>query len=153
MAQTKADRQAAAKAAATRKRNQQRAKSSTRGKKATSTRQAKAAGASVGQAKRAAGTAVSGLTSVAKSAGKAERPRPASPWRAGPGRREVASAEAAVSAFAAPGTNPGMGLPLLLIIIGIVLAILVNYVLGILVILVGLALLLIPRLSAGTRRV
>jgi hypothetical protein len=46
-----------------------------------------------------------------------------------------------------------MGLPLLLIIIGIVLAILVNYVLGILVILVGLALLLIPRLSAGTRRV
>lgn len=46
-----------------------------------------------------------------------------------------------------------MGLPLILIIIGIVLAILVNYLLGILVILIGLALLLVPRLSTGTRRV
>ena len=39
-----------------------------------------------------------------------------------------------------------MGLPLLLIIIGIVLAVLVHYALGIIVILIGLALLLIPRL-------
>ena len=47
-----------------------------------------------------------------------------------------------------------MGLPLLLIIIGIVLAILVNYALGIICILIGLALLIVPRLSGGgTRRV
>jgi hypothetical protein len=46
-----------------------------------------------------------------------------------------------------------MGLPVLLIVIGIVLAILVNYLLGIIVILIGLALLLIPRLGAGTSRV
>jgi hypothetical protein len=46
-----------------------------------------------------------------------------------------------------------MGLPLLLIVIGIILAVLVNYVLGIIVILIGLALLLIPRLRAGTSRV
>jgi succinate dehydrogenase/fumarate reductase cytochrome b subunit len=47
-----------------------------------------------------------------------------------------------------------MGLPLLLIIIGIVLAILVHYALGIVVILIGLALLIVPRLSGGgTRRV
>jgi succinate dehydrogenase/fumarate reductase cytochrome b subunit len=39
-----------------------------------------------------------------------------------------------------------MSLPLLLIIIGIVLAVLVHYALGIIVILIGLALLLIPRL-------
>ena len=38
-------------------------------------------------------------------------------------------------------------------VIGIVLAILVNYALGILVILIGLALILIPRLRTGTRRV
>ncbi|MDX6601380.1 MAG: hypothetical protein QOF85_401 [Solirubrobacterales bacterium] len=44
-----------------------------------------------------------------------------------------------------------MELSILLIIIGIVLAILVNYILGIIVILVGLAMLLLPRLS-GTRR-
>ena len=43
-----------------------------------------------------------------------------------------------------------MELPLLLIIIGIVLAILVHYVLGIIVVLIGLAMLLLPRL--GTRR-
>lgn len=43
-----------------------------------------------------------------------------------------------------------MELSILLIIIGIVLAILVNYILGIIVILVGLAMLLLPRL--GTRR-
>jgi hypothetical protein len=47
-----------------------------------------------------------------------------------------------------------MGLPLLLIIIGIVLAILVNYALGIICVLIGLALLIVPRLSGGgTRRV
>jgi hypothetical protein len=46
-----------------------------------------------------------------------------------------------------------MGLPLLLIVIGIILAILVNYVLGIILILIGLALLVIPRLGAGTSRV
>jgi hypothetical protein len=42
-----------------------------------------------------------------------------------------------------------MGLPILLIIIGIVLALLVNYILGIIVVLVGLALLLVPRLGSG----
>jgi hypothetical protein len=46
-----------------------------------------------------------------------------------------------------------MSLPILLIVIGIVLAILVNYVLGIIVILIGLAMLLIPRLGGGPRRV
>lgn len=45
-----------------------------------------------------------------------------------------------------------MGLPLLLIVIGIVLAILVHYALGIVLILVGLALLIIPRLSGGGAR-
>ncbi|HEX6115866.1 MAG TPA: hypothetical protein VFY99_02120 [Solirubrobacterales bacterium] len=42
-----------------------------------------------------------------------------------------------------------MELPLLLIIIGIVLAILVHYALGIVCILIGLVLLLWPRLTAG----
>jgi hypothetical protein len=42
-----------------------------------------------------------------------------------------------------------MELPLLLIIIGIVLAILVHYGLGIAVILIGLVLLIWPRISAG----
>lgn len=51
------------------------------------------------------------------------------------------------------GYHSGMGLPLLLIVIGIILAILVNYVLGIILILIGLALLVIPRLGAGTSRV
>lgn len=46
-----------------------------------------------------------------------------------------------------------MELSLLLIIIGIVLAILVHYALGIVVILIGLVLLLWPRLSAGRRTV
>lgn len=46
-----------------------------------------------------------------------------------------------------------MELSILLIIIGIVLAVLVNYVLGIIVILIGLALLLLPRLRGGTRQV
>jgi hypothetical protein len=40
-----------------------------------------------------------------------------------------------------------MSLPLLLIIVGIVLAVLVNYALGIVCILIGLVLLLWPRLS------
>jgi hypothetical protein len=42
-----------------------------------------------------------------------------------------------------------MELSLLLIVIGIVLAVLVHYALGIAVILIGLVLLLWPRLSAG----
>lgn len=46
-----------------------------------------------------------------------------------------------------------MELSLLLIIIGIVLAILVSYALGILVILVGLVLLIWPRLTAGRSRI
>ena len=47
-----------------------------------------------------------------------------------------------------------MSLPILLIIIGIVLAILVHYALGIVVILIGLAMLLIPMFrGGGTRRV
>jgi hypothetical protein len=43
-------------------------------------------------------------------------------------------------------------LAIVLIIIGIVLAVLVNYALGIIVILIGLALLLIPYLRGGTTR-
>ena len=46
-----------------------------------------------------------------------------------------------------------MSLSILLIIIGIILAILVNYILGIIVVLIGLALLLVPRLGAADRRV
>lgn len=42
---------------------------------------------------------------------------------------------------------------LLVIVIGIVLALLVSYVLGIVVILIGLAMLLLPTLGGGTRRV
>jgi hypothetical protein len=42
-----------------------------------------------------------------------------------------------------------MELPLLLIIIGIVLAILVHYALGIVVILIGLVLLIWPRIAGG----
>jgi hypothetical protein len=42
-----------------------------------------------------------------------------------------------------------MTLPILLIVIGIVLAILVHYLLGIILILVGLALLIVPRLGSG----
>jgi hypothetical protein len=45
----------------------------------------------------------------------------------------------------------GMELPLLLIIIGIVLAILVHYALGILCIVIGLVLLIWPRIAAGRR--
>jgi hypothetical protein len=47
------------------------------------------------------------------------------------------------------GYRTGMELSLLLIVIGIVLAVLVNYALGIVCILVGLVLLLWPRLRAG----
>ena len=46
-----------------------------------------------------------------------------------------------------------MSLPLLLIIIGIVLAVLVNYALGIVCILVGLVLLLWPTIAGRTSRV
>jgi hypothetical protein len=42
-----------------------------------------------------------------------------------------------------------MGLSILLIVIGIVLALLVNYILGIIVVLIGLALLVVPRLGSG----
>jgi hypothetical protein len=44
-----------------------------------------------------------------------------------------------------------MSLPIILIIIGIVLAILVSWVLGVIVILIGLALLLVPRLGGASR--
>jgi hypothetical protein len=45
-----------------------------------------------------------------------------------------------------------MELSLLLIIVGIVLAILVNYALGILCIVIGLVLLIWPRIAAGRSR-
>ena len=74
MAQTKADRSAAAKkAAATRERNKVRSESQTRGTKAASTRQGNAAAESLDQAKRAAGSAIGGLTSAAKAAGNAAK--------------------------------------------------------------------------------
>jgi len=44
-----------------------------------------------------------------------------------------------------------MELSLLLIIVGIVLAILVNYALGLVCILIGLVLLIWPRITAGRR--
>jgi hypothetical protein len=47
------------------------------------------------------------------------------------------------------GYRAGMELPLLLIIIGIVLAVLVSYALGLICILVGLVLLIWPRLRAS----
>jgi hypothetical protein len=47
---------------------------------------------------------------------------------------------------APPGTKSGMDLSLLLIVIGIILAVLVNYALGIVCILIGLVLLIWPRL-------
>jgi hypothetical protein len=46
-----------------------------------------------------------------------------------------------------------MQLSLLLIIIGIVLAVLVNYALGILCIVIGLVLLILPRIRAPGRRI
>ena len=48
-----------------------------------------------------------------------------------------------------PGYQPDMSLPLLLIVIGIVLAILVHYAIGIVCILVGLVLLVWPRLTTS----
>jgi hypothetical protein len=42
-----------------------------------------------------------------------------------------------------------MTLPIILIVVGIALALLVNYILGIIVILIGLALLIVPRLGSG----
>jgi succinate dehydrogenase/fumarate reductase cytochrome b subunit len=45
----------------------------------------------------------------------------------------------------------GSSLPVILIVIGIVLAILVHYALGIVCILIGLVLLIWPRVSAGRR--
>ena len=45
-----------------------------------------------------------------------------------------------------------MQLPLLLIIIGIVLAILVHYALGIVVILIGIVMLVYPRIASGRSR-
>jgi hypothetical protein len=60
---------------------------------------------------------------------------------------------ATVWRFEPSGTSGGMELSILLVIIGIVLAILVNYILGIIVILIGLAMLLLPRLSGSRGRV
>jgi hypothetical protein len=48
-----------------------------------------------------------------------------------------------------PGYRTGMELSLLLIVIGIILAVLVNYALGIVCILVGLVLLIWPRLRSS----
>jgi hypothetical protein len=42
---------------------------------------------------------------------------------------------------------------IVVIIVGIVLALLVNYILGIIVVLIGLAMLLMPMLGGGARRV
>jgi hypothetical protein len=74
MAQTKADRQEAAKkAAATRERNRTRSKSSIRGTKAASSRQGNAAADSFGDVRRALGNAGDELVSAAKSAGAAAK--------------------------------------------------------------------------------
>ena len=72
VAQTKADRQAAAKkAAATRKRNQIRDKAQSRGTKAASSRRRNEAKDSLSQAKSAASGAASRLGSAGKAAGDA----------------------------------------------------------------------------------
>jgi hypothetical protein len=47
------------------------------------------------------------------------------------------------------GIEPGMEFPLLLIVIGIILALLVNYAVGLVCILIGLVLLIWPRLRTG----
>jgi hypothetical protein len=78
MPQTKADRQAAAKkAAATRQRNAQKARSEASGQKAASTRQARAATSSLDEARRALGSIPSSLvdsvTTVAKAVTTAVR--------------------------------------------------------------------------------
>ena len=75
----------------------------------------------------------------------AGRPRRRHPRLSPPTRRGFRSG--------GPGVSSGrMSLGLLLIVIGIVLAILVNYVLGIICILIGLALIIVPRLSGGGAR-
>lgn len=58
---------------------------------------------------------------------------------------------AAVCASWGLGSFPGMELSLLLIVIGIILAVFVHYALGIVCILVGLVLLIWPRISASRR--
>ena len=45
-----------------------------------------------------------------------------------------------------------MSLAILLIVVGIILALIVNYILGIIVILIGLGMLILPRLGAGGAR-
>ncbi|MEA2346248.1 MAG: hypothetical protein QOG62_35 [Thermoleophilaceae bacterium] len=72
MAQTQADRQAAAKkAAATRERNRIREESSVRGSKAASSRQRHNAGDELRSARRSASTGASHFTNAAKSIGNA----------------------------------------------------------------------------------
>jgi hypothetical protein len=72
MAQTKADRSAAAKkGAATRERNRKKAKSEAAGKKAAGTRQTRKAAESASQAKRAADGAMSGVASAVRLVGQA----------------------------------------------------------------------------------
>ena len=74
MAQTKADRQAAAKkGAATRERNRTREESQERGTKAAATRQGNEAAADVEQAKQSARSAGGGLKSAARSIGDAAK--------------------------------------------------------------------------------
>jgi hypothetical protein len=45
-----------------------------------------------------------------------------------------------------------MDLSILVIIIGIIVALILNYVVGIIIILIGLAMLLVPRLRGGATR-
>ncbi len=72
MTQTKADRrEAGKKAAATRERNETRARSEAQGLKAASTRQANAAVDRLNDAKNAVGSAAGGLVTAGKSAGTA----------------------------------------------------------------------------------
>jgi hypothetical protein len=68
------------------------------------------------------------------------------PWRAMPSQPS-----AALSRFreVPPGYRGGMELSLLLIVIGIILALLVNYAVGFACILIGLVLLIWPRLRTG----
>lgn len=71
------------------------------------------------------------------------------------GRRSAAQGtlfrRPAVSRIGALGIAARMGLGLLLIVVGIVLAVLVHYALGIVCILVGLALIIVPRLGGASR--
>jgi hypothetical protein len=74
MAQSKADRSAAAKkGAATRERNRKKAESEAAGKKAAGTRQGREAADSVNQAKRTARGAMSGAASAVRLAGQAAK--------------------------------------------------------------------------------